>query len=138
MAEHLTVAACERFISAAKGTCAATAAQAPQVAPAHVLEGPNLEPLVTAIGWGSLVIMVVTLVVVALGIVVAVRWGQNVVREAKEEAKREVEKVAPAHVRTYLDERVPGMVAEAVAALNPPGSGTSAEQQQEDLGGEPR
>ena len=83
--------------------------------------------------------MVVTLVVVALGIFVAVRWGQNVVREAKEEAreaaKREIASVAPAHVRAYLDEKTPGQVADALAAMTA-GGGSSAAEQAEDLGGD--
>jgi hypothetical protein len=128
---------CAKMVTDVAGHCAVNPSPIPPA------EGPNLDGLVTAIAFGSAVIMTVTLVVVVLGIFVAVRWGQNVMREAKEEARREVEKIAPDHVRTYLDEKVPGMVADAVAAVNSPAgasgqSGPSAEDQARDLGAEPR
>ncbi len=119
---------CERIVGQVLARC--TVPPPPLV---HEAPPPSFDGLATSIAVGSAAIMVVTLVVIVLGIVVAVRWGQNVVAEAKEEARKEVSRVTPAHVKAYLDEKVPGMVTDIVADTV---GGGSASEQAETLAGD--
>jgi hypothetical protein len=78
----------------------------------------------------------IALATFALAIIVAfatLGWFVYVRHRTREEAKTEVAKVAPAHVRAYLEEQLPGMVAEALAALtvtSPPENASASGQEQ--------
>ncbi len=118
---------CERLIGKALETCHRTPATVP-----GATTGDGLAGLGVAISLATLALALITLAG-------AIGWLFYVRHRTKIAAKEEAEKVVPTEVRAYLDERIPGMVAEAVAALATQGStgGVSAEDQARDLGGEP-
>jgi hypothetical protein len=67
--------------------------------------------------------MVVTLIAVILGIIVAVRWGESVVREAKEAAERAAQMHIEGVLGKWLNDEAPGLVrthVELILAQSPP------------------
>ena len=62
-----------------------------------------------------------------------ISWAAYARYVAKKSAKEEVGKVAPEMVRAYLDEKLPGMLAEAIAPLATQVSTNNAEEQAEQL-----
>lgn len=88
----------------------------------------------------------IALATFALAIIVAfatVGWFVYVRHRTREEAKSEVANVAPAHIKAYLEANLPGMVAEAVAALSsaptdPQSTSTSGDEQAKALSEDPR
>ena len=125
----LDAAVCERLISSA--AAAATKTCPPPAIPATA--APS-----TADGLAA-VADAIALATFGLAIIVAfatLGWFVYVRHRTREEARTEVEKVAPAHIKAYLDERLTGMVSEAVAVLTvtagtAPSSPMTAQEQRE-------
>jgi predicted negative regulator of RcsB-dependent stress response len=79
-----------------------------------------------------------TLGVAILAIAAAIGWLYYVRHRSKVEAAAEVQKIAPEHVRAYLDAAdIPGMVADQVAQIMAQRGGLSAEEQAQELSEDP-
>lgn len=106
---RMDAALCERLI----GSAASAAAKACPTPPSSTAD--SLAAVADAIALATF----------GLAIIVAfatLGWFIYVRHRTREEAKTEVQKVAPAHIKAYLEERLPGMVADALAALTVTGS----------------
>ena len=100
----IDAAVCERLVNAASG-----AKVCPMPVP-QTSAGDGLAAVADAIALATF----------ALGLIVAfatIGWFLYVRHRTREEAKAEVEKVPPAHIKAHLEGKLPGMVAEALAAL---------------------
>jgi len=100
---HIDTAICVKMVTDVAARCSAPIAAAPR-------EAPSYDSLATSIAFGSAAIMVVTLVAVGLGIVVAVRWGQNVIREAKQEAASAADRHVADKIQAWLNDEAPILV----------------------------
>lgn len=135
MADRISVAACESIIDRVASHCAAATAPVEHTSQS-VSSGDGLAAVAAAIAVATAVLGIIT-------IAAAIGWLFYVRHRTKIEAKSEVEKVAPAEVRAYLDAKVPEMVAEIVAQLsgqteaNSKG-GLSPDEQAEALSEDPR
>lgn len=130
--------ACERIVDRITAHC--LPASPPPVA-AH--PDPNWDHLANSFALAGDAVMYATFGLALLVTLATFGWFIYVRHRTREEAKSEVARVAPEHVRAYLDERLPGMVADAFAALvagqdHSSSGGAAAEEQARDLGGEPR
>ncbi len=123
---HIDTVVCAKMVTDVASHCSGAA-------PAQIRDAPSFDTLATSIAFGSAVIMAVTLVVVVLGIVVAVRWGQNVVREAKQEAASAADLHIAEKMRAWLNDDAPALVrthVELILAQSPatPAADEAADQ----------
>ena len=124
---QITIEACAKVVAAATAHCIAVQPPVVSVMPA------NVDSLSTAIAFGSAAIMAVTLVVVIAGIFVGMRWGQNVVREAKEGALAAAKAEVNAMLLAWLNDDAPALVrthVEFILAQSPttPGADEATDQ----------
>lgn len=117
-APSMDPAICERLIRSAT-----TAASSNCRAPAPAWQATSTSDGLAAVANS------IALATFALAIIVAfatLGWFAYVRHRTREEAKREVEKVAPEHIQNYLEMRLPELVAEAIAALSTPADASAA------------
>jgi heme/copper-type cytochrome/quinol oxidase subunit 2 len=132
-APNMDPAICERLVRSA-AAAASSNCRSPAAAPGTTSTADSLAAVANSIALATF----------ALAIIVAfatLGWFVYVRHRTREEAKREVEKVAPAHIQAYLEMRLPVLVAEAVAAVatDAPGrQANSAEDQGRALSEDPR
>ena len=103
----MDAALCERLITSASGAVAKACSSPP---PVNASTGDGLAAVADAIALATF----------GLAIIVAfatLGWFVYVRHQTRVEAKIEVEKVVPAHIKAYLEERLAGLVSEAVASL---------------------
>lgn len=141
MPSRMDAGVCGRIVSDVAARCATQPVSAPTVpAPVPVPAAASTADALSAVA------VSISLATAALGILTiaaAIGWLFYVRHRTKMEARREVEKVAPEHIRAYLDENVPGMIAEILAQISTtsvdrPSAGMSPEEQAEILNEDPR
>jgi hypothetical protein len=123
---------CERLANRLVDHCAVSVAPLP-TSPPH--DAPNFDSLASSIAFGSVVIMVVTLVVVFAGIVVAIQWARGVVAEAKSEAAKAAKETIGEVLRGWLNDEAPTLVrthVELILARSP--ATTAADEATDEMG----
>ena len=120
----IDAAVCERLVAAAaasRPTCAAPAQPPPAATTADAIAGLAVSLNYATLGLGI------------LSLLALIGWLIYVRHRAREAAKAEVEKVVPAEVRAYLDEKLAGIVAEVIPPLLPRHEQPNAEEQAQQL-----
>ena len=123
-----------KIVDAAAQSCQAPIGQQPTAtAPNWDAMANSFASLSTAIGWGALIVAVISLLVAIILFVGGLAWGKVIAQNAEREARDMAKVYAEDHISKWLANSAPGIIRERVdliidATLGPDNDADAADE----------